>query len=333
MPTLVLVHLGEQWPHYLKDCIKQARLINPSTNIVLLVNKCQEIHVLPLQVIYKITVNYVEDLPKTAEHAEFLERIVNQVDLQFRKKYWQYVFERFFVLHQYCLLKPSQSVYMIETDNMVYVPLDIVQKTESLFSQGMAAPFDNLEQGYPSFVFFRNSQAIFEFVSFMLTCLRRLYLSDMKIMALYRINHPDKIFTYPVLPDVCNRPLRERSSLIGHKASAEETAFLSKKEFPILFDAMAYGQALGGIDPRNTGGVQSVGYINESALYSIQETQFAWTCLHGLWFPLVNSIPLVNLHIHSKALSEFLSDRQSVPKPNYNPSVLEQSLDKDFSLA
>ena len=330
MPILILIHLGEQWPHYLKDCVKQARLINPSSEIVLIVNKYQEVHILPLQVIYKITVCYAEDLPKSSEHSEFLERIVNEVDLEFRKKYWQYVFERFFVLQRFCIQRDVRSIYMIETDNMVFVPLDIVQKTESLFSQGMAAPFDNLEQGYPSFVFFRNSQAVFEFANFMLSCLRKCYLSDMKILALYRIYHPEKVFPYPVLPDVCNKPLRERTSLIGHKASAEDSAFLSNKEFPILFDAIAYGQAIGGIDPRNTGGLQSIGYINESALYSIQETQFAWTRLHGLWFPLVNSIPLVNLHIHSKALSEFLSDRESLPQANYNAVALEKSLEKDL---
>jgi hypothetical protein len=272
----------------------------------------------------------VEDLPVSSEHQEFLERIVNQVDLQFRKKYWQYVFERFFVLQRFCLMRPLESLYMIETDNMVYVPLDIVQRTESLFSQGMAAPFDNLEQGYPSFIFFRDNQAVFDFASYMLNCLRVDYLSDMKILGQYRIQHPEKVFSYPVLPHICNTPLRERTSLVGHKASAEESSFLSKKEFPILFDAIAYGQAIGGIDPRNTGGLQSVGYINESALYSIQETEFAWTRLHGFWFPLVNSIPLVNLHIHSKAMSEFLSDRETLPQAHYNPVELEQSLEKDI---
>lgn len=330
MPVLILIHLGEQWPHYLKDCIKQARLINPSTEIVLIVNQCHSFRVNPLQVIYKINAVFVEDLPLSKEYTEFYGVIRKQVDLQFRNQYWQYVFERFFVLQRYCLYRPSQSIYMIETDNMVYVPLDIVARTESLFPQEMAAPFDNLEQGYPSFVFFRSSRAVSAFTNYMLNCLQSEYKSDMKILGQYRQEHPDAVFAYPLLPSVCNTPLRERSSLVGHKASAEDSAFLSNKEFPIVFDAIAYGQAVGGIDPRNTGGLKSIGYLNESALYTIMETDFRWTRLNGFWFPLVNSIPLVNLHIHSKALSEFLSDRDTIPLANYNPADLEKSLNNDL---
>lgn len=331
MPVLVLIHLGEQWPHYLKDCIKQARLINPSTEILLFVNQCHSFRVNPLQVIYKVKVIFVEDLPESYESTEFQKLITQQVDLQFRKQYWRYVFERFFILQRYCLQTTLSSIYMIETDNMVYVPLDIVSKTETLFSQGMAAPFDNLEQGYPSFVFFRNGLAVFDFANYMLTCLRKSYLSDMKILGQYRSEHPERVFPYPVLPSVCNTPLRERTSFVGHKASAEESKFLSNKDFPILFDAIAYGQALGGIDPRNTGGANSIGYLNESALYTIEETKFGWTHLNGFWFPLVNLIPLVNLHIHSKALSSFLSDSVSMPSPQYNAGALEQSLNNDIN--
>jgi hypothetical protein len=330
MPVLILIHLGEQWPHYLKDCIQQARLVNPRTDILLFVNQCHSFRMYPLQTIYKIKPIYVEDLHPSPEYNEFLTIICKQVDLQFRNQYWQYVFERFFILQRYCLQNPLSSIYMIETDNMIYVPLDIVTKTESLFSQDMAAPFDNLEQGYPSVVFFRNNQAVFHFVTYMLNCLQKSYLSDMKILGQYRKEHPESVFPYPVLPSICNTPLRERTSVRGHKSSAEESAFLSKENFPILFDAIAYGQAVGGVDPRNTNGANFVGYINESALYTILETDFSWIQMNHLWFPLVNAVPLVNLHIHSKALSCFSSDRETIPKGEYNSQYLYESLNNDL---
>lgn len=333
MPVLVLIHLGEQWPHYLKDCVKQARLINPRTEILLFVNQCHSFRVNPFQVIYNVKVIYVEDLPSSPESSECLSRIREQVNLQFRNHYWQYVFERFLILQRYCLQTPLESIYMIETDNMVYVPLDIVVKTEQLFSQGMAVPFDNLEQGYPSFVFFRNRQAVFDFTKYMLNCLRKSYLSDMKILGQYRREHPESVFPYPVLPSVCNTPLRERVSLLGHRASAASSSFLSNKEFPILFDAIAYGQAIGGIDPRNTGGANSIGYINESALYTIRETSFSWMHFNRFWLPFVNAMPLVNLHIHSKALSFFLSDRDTMPSAEYNPGTLQDTLYNDLKIS
>ncbi len=332
MPTLVLIHIGEQWPHYLKDCIHQARRVNPvdTTKIVLLVNKCHFSRVLPLEGVYQIKVVYLEDLEKTANHREFLEKIVTMVDLQFRKQYWQYVFERFFILEEYCQQHNVNSLYMIETDNLVYVPLDIVKTTEDIFSQGMAAPFDNLEQGYPSLVFFRNKEAVQRFATYMIDCLRKEYLSDMKILGKYRKEHPEEVFPYPVIPSSCNTPLRKRYSQVGHTATEEESAFLSHSQFPILFDAIAFGQAVGGIDPRNTGGMYTVGYVNESALYTIHETGFEWRKYYNLWLPFVKNLPLVNLHIHSKALGSFLSDTETAPQGQYNAKDLELALQKDL---
>jgi hypothetical protein len=333
MPTLVLVHIGEQWPHYLEDCIHQARLLNPvvTTDIYLAVNIRHQIRVLSLESKYKIKTVFLEDLQQSEKHKEFLERIVNMVDLQFRKQYWQYVFERFFILEELCKQHSLHSVYMMETDNMLYVPLQIVETTEKLFSQGMAAPFDNLEQGYPSIVFFRNQTAVTDFCNFMICILRIAYLSDMKILGLYRRHHPEKVFPYPVLPHSCNTPLRKRKSTLGHTASEEESAFLSHADFPIIFDAIAYGQAVGGIDPRNISSIPTVGFVNESALYSIRETEFGWMKFHSYWLPVVNGIPLVNLHIHSKALSSFLSDREKIPQAQYNPKELEEKLQSDLN--
>ncbi len=331
MPTLVILHIGEAWPHYLNDCVKQARLVNPfSTQIVLLVNQCHASKAETLQTLYSITPVYIESLTQSAAHKEFSETIVTMVDLQFRKQYWRYVFERFFILEEYAIQNPSQSYYMIETDNMVYVPLEIVSQTESLFSQGMAAPFDNLEQGYPSFVFFRNPKSITKFTTFMIECLRKEYLSDMKILGLYRRLKPEEVFPYPVLPHSVNTPLRERRSFVGHSANAEETAFLSHPSFFLVFDAIAYGQAIGGIDPRNTNGLPTVGYLNESALYTVQETSFQWVKLHNMWFPLVQNQPLVNLHLHSKALSSFASDLPDVPKASFEPKQLQMNLENDI---
>lgn len=330
MTTLILIHIGEQWPHYLKDCLKQARLINPTSEIVMIVNKCHSFRMIPLQTVYKIKAVFIEDLPPSPLYDEFITKIVSMVDLQFRKKYWQYVFERFFILERFCMQYKPSSFYMIETDTLVYVPLEIVQTTEKLFTQGMAAPFDHLYQGYPCFVFFRSVQAVSKFANYMIESLRKKYSCDMKILASYWQEHPEEVFAYPVLPQSCNTPLRDRCSLIGLAASAKDTAFLSNPQFPILFDAIAFGQALGGVDPRNTNGIPSIGYINESALYTVEEAKFGWIQMEKMWFPIVNTLPLVNLHIHSKALCNFLSDNESMPGAKYDVKALESALENDL---
>ena len=334
MPTLILIHIGEQWPHYLEDCIKQARLVNPSesTDIYLAVNKCHTEYSLTLQQKYKIKTVFLEDLQQTVKHKEFLETIVKMVDLQFRKLYWQYVFERFFFLEELSIQKTLESIYMIETDNMLYVPLELLQQTESLFTQGMAAPFDRLEEGYPSILFFRNVRSISKFTEYMIQTLRSTYMSDMRILGKYRQEHPEEVFPYPVLPHSCNTPLRKRSSYTGkYTAEAEETKFLSDPRFLFVFDAIAYGQAVGGIDPRNINGVRSIGFPNESALYTVAEIEFSWCKFKDLWLPLINKCPLVNLHIHSKALSVFLSDSKNMPDGNYDPKELQKNLENDLN--
>lgn len=333
MPVLVILHIGEQWPHYLHDCIKQARLLNPvtTTEIVVLVNQCHSSRVHPLQALYTLSVTYIEDLPDSDKHREFVSIIRRNVDLQFRRQYWQYVFERFFLLEMF--MKEDHRLYMIETDNLLYVPLSMIEQTENLFSQDLAAPFDNLDQGYPSIMFFRNKGAIVKFTDYMLEILRKGYISDMKILGQYRREHPDAVFPFPVLPSCCNKPLRHRHSRIGHETNAEDTAFLSDARHPFVFDAIAYGQAIGGIDPRNTNGINTAGFINESALYTILETEFKWIHYGTLWLPFVNEMPLVNLHIHSKALSNFLSDRNDVPTASFDAKELKDSLENDFHVS
>ena len=335
MYTLILIHIGHRWPHYLKDCIHQARQINPkeTTEIILLVNGCHYQQVEELETKYSITPKYIEDLPVTKSHEQFLHIIGKLVDLQFRSKYWQYVFERFFIVEQYFLqLGESKPIYMIETDNLVYIPLSEVAKTESMFSQDMALPFDSLKRGYPSFIFFRNKQAVTIWANYVLQSLQNGQSSDMEMLGTFRKDYPSEVFAYPVLPPECNTPPRERKSQVGHQASSAEGLFLTNTQFPFVFDAIVYGQAVGGIDPCNTGGRPSVGYRNESALYSIDEVHFQWKKCENLWKPYANTLPIVNLHIHSKALRCFVSDRNTVPIADYHPKELEIHLTNEWKV-
>jgi hypothetical protein len=335
MQTLLITHIGSRWPHYLKDCIHQARLINPveEVELVLLVNQCHKEAVQNLVEQYKITPCYIETLITTESYKQFMQYIPSLVDSSFRSNYWQYVLERFFLLESYLTQETAKNnVYMIETDNLVYVPLKYIKETEALFSQDMALPFDSLERGYPSFMFFRRLQSVRNFTQFILACLKQGLTSDMEMLGWYRRMNPERVFSYPVLPHSCNSPLKvRRSTSDKHVAPAKETAFLSNEQFPFVFDAIAYGQFVGGIDPCNIGGQVSVGFKNESALYTVDEMELGWAQHNGAWLLLANRIPVVNLHIHSKALHCFLSDQPTVPQGSYNPKELEKILTNEFT--
>jgi hypothetical protein len=334
MISLFIIHLGEHFPHYIKDCIHQIRLHNPKETVDLyLIVNCTSNFIVSRQLEedYAIKPVYVEDLPISPIYEEFLAQSKAILDLGFRQKYSQYILERYFVWNAFLQTKDLKNTYFIESDNLLYVDLRIVQKTEALFTQEMAMPFDTVERGAPSFVFARNQQALQTFTTWIVTCMKKGMTDDMDIYGLYRRTHPEAIFPYPVLPAVCNTNVTERKNRIGQTVSVKDCTFLCDERFPVIFDSVVYGQAISGIDPRNTNAQQSVGYINEKALFSVVETQLGWTKSDTLWVPVANTLPIVNLHIHSKALANFVSDRTTVPKADYDPKELLKKINQDYA--
>jgi hypothetical protein len=68
---------------------------------------------------------------------------------------------------------------------------------------------------------------------------------------------------------------------------------------------------LGGIDPRNKEG-NTKGFINETCVIKYNDYEFIWKEKNGLYKPYLKigslMIKIINLHIHSKDLQNFLSD-------------------------
>jgi hypothetical protein len=334
MITLFVIHLGNHFPHYIRDCIRQIRLHNSKDRVAIKLivhGNANFAHAEELEQEYAVEPVYVEDLPITSHYMEFLSLSQKLLDLGFRQKYSQYILERYFVWEAYLMKNPLSNTYFIESDNLLYVSMETVQTTESLFVQEMAMPYDTLERGAPSFVFARRAESLTHFNRFLVESMKLGITDDMDIYGRYRKAHPEKMFAYPVVPAVCNVGKTERTNRIGQRVPSRECGFLCDSRFPMIFDSVVYGQAVSGIDPRNTNAQQSVGYINEKALFSITETEFGWTTRNGLWVPIANQLPVVNLHIHSKALSNFVSDTKTVPSAQYNPSELLTKIVKDYS--
>jgi hypothetical protein len=80
--------------------------------------------------------------------------------------------------------------------------------------------------------------------------------------------------------------------------------------FNCIFDAAAMGQYLGGVDKRNIQG-DTRGFVNETCVIKYNNCSFYWIKKNNLFKPhiLVNLqyIPIINLHIHSKDLQNFLA--------------------------
>ena len=145
-------------------------------------------------------------------------------------------------------------------------------------------------------------------------------LEDMQALATYADKYPGNVHYLPLITDKINYSIKNRKSKCGH--TTRTPFFLSEDSdhFSVVFDSAVVGQWVGGIDSRNMGGKKISQYENESALYSINEMKFEWkkSPVNFLWQPFLDGIPLATIHVHSKSLVSFSSDRPDYPKDDYD---------------
>ena len=334
MASVILTHLGDSVPPYLKDCVHQLRIFNPMTPVYLIADP---VHTsspffLDLQTTYGVHLRFTDTLTPTPQHTEFLTNFKG--DVAFRKGYWRHVKERFFFVEEVMLKEGVADVISMEYDVLVYGNLtDLCRKLHGL-PQTLRYVMDNERKGHPAFLYFPtviDAQSLTTFFAAMAA----LPYEDMQTLGLYAKLFP--VQQFPVITEQRNRAIPNRRSQQNHTTA--DSSFLSQhsEELGCLFDSLVVGQWIGGIDPRNTGGQKVVNYENESALYSIREMPFEWRSDGGPegthrraggthWRPYLDNRPLFMIHVHSKALSSFLSDRVGPPTCDYDVAAIHAGL-------
>jgi hypothetical protein len=325
--SIILIHLGPNTPNYLCDCIHQIRLWNNPTNVdIYLVLEPININsdlITSISSKYSVRVISTDSLERTTTHSEFIETNI-EYSLQFNTNYWRHVTERFFyleeVMRDYCL----ETVVHMEYDVLLYEDISILGPLLRKYIPNIGLPFDNDIQGCASFMVVNNIEAL-EFFNGFITANNNKNITDMHLLAIFRRNYPEFMSSLPQIPKELYDKNPNRISRSGLEPKYGSTQFIC--EFfnelgEILFDARAIGQYIGGVDPRNQGGKYLVKYINESSFYKVYEFGVQWKKdLQGRWYT-VSEIPgehkIINLHIHSKKLSHFLSDRLNEPVCDYS---------------
>jgi hypothetical protein len=240
-------------------------------------------------------------------------------DTDFRKGYWKHVKERFFYIEE-CMSKFSlKHTISMEYDVLVYTNILELQTKLKAGPQSLRIVRDNDLRGHPAFMYIPSSEHIQQFNVFIVSIIET-PLEDMQALAAYADNYSDRINYLPVITELRNKSIVHRRSTQGH--ISQNTYYLSQgsEDLKILFDSLVVGQWVGGIDSRNTGGHKIAKYENESALYNINEMKLQWkkNLENFLWQPILDGRPLVTIHVHSKALKCFLSDRPGYPSDDYN---------------
>jgi len=279
--NVVLVHIGENLPSYLIHCIRQFRYFVSVPIHVLLERKLIETFKSQSASITNLNIFALEDIPKTANHYKFIQQS------SLSKGFWRSASERFFYIHEYCLLKNLENVIHTENDILVYY--DFTKCLETFLTKPLWAVFDAERRCIPSFMFIRNSSAIEELANFFLSDREA---NDMLTIAMFREVYPEFIGSLPIIKNyVTDIPKR-----YTEYADA----------FGVLFDGAAVGQYIGGIDKIHNSG-DTTGFINETTIFQCDKVPVEFRIDNGFKVPYLNGMPLMNLHIHSKELYRWMS--------------------------
>lgn len=302
---IVFVHLGPNLPAYTHTAISQAKLFNPDAEIILIahqeaLNKKPSI---PLSTV----ILPAETIVKSYVHKQFIK--TSKLDKRFRKGFWFYATERLFYLDDLITQYDLKNTFHLENDNLLYTDLnDLLPIFESRYS-GIAAPFENGDRGAASFIYVADKNSINKLCQFLLAKGKSGF-SEMILLNLFKIEFGKNYIDH--LPVLMNeyRQNYELIPLVGKNTIDPDNYSNNIDLLQSLFDACAYGQYVGGLDPRN--GMEGPGYINPEAVFSCANMKIEWQM-----DPLGRKIPyaifkekkyrLNNLHIHSKNLNAYTS--------------------------
>jgi len=287
---LVFIHIGDAPPDYAKHAVLQARRWNPDAPIFFLSSTIPASYGAGEQWIS------IHDIPKTRAHARFLEK--SRLDATWRGGFWRSTTERLFILEDWMLHHGIKECIHTENDIMLYTEfnklLPVLRKGKGLSTtfQGQGVNRDQVR-----------------------LCFAVLYVARLEVLSnfLLFLSNPSSIDEmqrggdyWEMMPEDCSLlPTAPTGVTLKYETYR---SWYENPEFPVIFDAAAYGQYLGGIDPRN--GPEGPGFVNLDTDFRADQFKYKWrTDSSGRRYPVIEKDgkdwPLANLHIHSKRLEMF----------------------------
>lgn len=303
MANIVLVHIGNNLPEYIFDCVFQIILVSPKSKIYIILNDIlinQFKHrFLNLNVnLYLLfdydydNITYIssESLNVPQKYLEAHDKFSSMQS--FRDKFWISTTTRFFYIESFMKKYDITNIFHIENDVMLYEDLSILKLKDSLHMLK-----DSPNRIIPSLIYIPNSDIIQLLNTHIVKTLQSSskFLNDMELLCTFTEN-------------VCYFP----------------TGIHNNEKYVI--DGAAIGQYLGGIDPRNipaysvpsniiqiTYNNPTKGFINETSDLKMNKCSITRKMKNNnntiipLYFYHLNDAPIYNLHIHSKQLYQFSS--------------------------
>lgn len=284
---IVLVCIG-QFQSYIKDCVNQLILWgNLDITILTDTDTLQQQLINHLAKSISIQIVY----PNHCRELFDLFESRSQLSHGFRNGFFRHCFKRFIYLCEYMKTTGETDIIHFENDIMVYRNTD--DWKELLSGSKLALVMDSVNRCIPSVMYFKDYVLLEECLSTHINPDE----NDMQFWAKCQKYYPDKINTLPIIfgcPEIPKIYYENYTPNIG------------------IFDAAAIGQYFGGVNPENDD-KDTRGFINETCIIKYDKYKFCWRqdLTNSLWKPMImndsNWIPINNLHIHSKTLSNFSS--------------------------
>jgi hypothetical protein len=258
MLPIVYVHLGDKPAPHLIDSLRQSRRVARGADIyaILTRNTAMAEDATGAGAV----VVYTDTLPPGEAHRHY----INSVRRRLGKKrgFWRFATERFFFIEELMLKRGLASALHLESDNLIFFdPAEIEVRLRRLYP-GMAAPFWNDTMCIPGVVYVgdravlgeltayiarrvaaeRDGQARWYLPKFLTRVRMGLVLNDMNMLAAFKGEYgPAKFNVLPMVPPGYDGGRDTVPHAYDYSYGFDELG--------MVFDGLALGPALGGLDP------------------------------------------------------------------------------------
>ena len=210
----------------------------------------------------------------------------SNLDKSFRDGFWHNCSKRLFLVYTCMKNLNLENCIHLENDVLLYYDFSNYK-----FDNKVYLTLDSNSRCIPGFIYIPNYNLITKLINNY-----NYSKNDMENMNLFYHNNKDSCITLPI---------------IKYNKNYDKIDIYNEnyEKFKGIFDGAAIGQYLGGVDTRNIVG-DTTGFINETCVVKYNHYQFTWIKNEdGYTFPYIiiddESIPIYNLHIHSKNLKQF----------------------------
>ena len=268
--NIVLICLGNFQEYIVTNLIQLIK--TEHYNIHIVASKCILDHFEPFK--DTMTIACADDLDDPFDFAN-----KSQLDKEFRSGFWHYTSARMFVLHAY--MKKKNLTWVVHLENDVLVYHNCTKILNYANKRAIYMPFDTYQRNIASIMLVPDADILG------------------KVLELYD-------FTKNDMQNFANkRGLVENLPIcVSQPGMSDEQLWVSTKSHDdFIFDAAAMGQLVGGVDPRNIGG-DTRGFVNETCVIKYNDYGTIVWIDKKPYYRLHNgnTVPIFNLHIHSKNL-------------------------------